>query len=56
MAMAAYIIGMQEIDADSFALVGSIANTPGVRGIAIASEAGRGYISAGKSDAVCRLT
>ncbi len=40
------------LDADSFALVGTIPNTPGVHGIAIASEAGRGYISAGKSDAV----
>jgi YVTN family beta-propeller protein len=40
------------LDADSFALVGMIPNTLGVHGIAIASEAGRGYISAGKSDAV----
>lgn len=40
------------LDADSFGLVGTIPNTPGVHGIAIASEAGRGYISAGKSDAV----
>jgi hypothetical protein len=39
------------LDADSFALVGTIANTPGVHGIAIAPEAGRGYISAGKADA-----
>lgn len=38
------------LDADSFALVGTIPNTPGVHGIAIAPEAGRGYISAGKSD------
>ena len=40
------------LDADSFALVGIIPNTPGVHGIAIASEFGRGYISAGKADAV----
>jgi YVTN family beta-propeller protein len=40
------------LDADSFTQVGTIPNTPGVHGIAIASEAGRGYISAGKSDAV----
>jgi DNA-binding beta-propeller fold protein YncE len=40
------------LDADSFALVGTIPNTPGVHGIAIAPEAGRGYISAGKADAV----
>jgi outer membrane protein assembly factor BamB len=39
------------LDADSFAPVGSIPNTPGVHGIAIAPEAGRGYISAGKADA-----
>src|ERR1700741_4961201 len=39
------------LDADSLALVGTIPNTPGVHGIAIATEAGRGYISAGKADA-----
>jgi YVTN family beta-propeller protein len=38
------------LDADSFALIGTIPNTPGVHGIAIAPEAGRGYISAGKAD------
>ncbi len=40
------------LDADSFALVGTIPNTPGVHGTAIAPEAGRGYISAGKADSV----
>jgi len=40
------------LDADSFSLVGTIPNTPGVHGIAIAPEAGRGYISAGKADSV----
>lgn len=40
------------LDADTFAQVGTIPNTPGVHGVAIASEAGRGYISAGKADAV----
>src|SRR4029077_726189 len=44
-------IQVDVLDADSFALVGTIPNTPGVHGIAIASEAGRGYISAGKADA-----
>ena len=39
------------LDADSFAVIGTIPNTPGVHGIAIAPEAGRGYISAGKADA-----
>jgi len=38
------------LDADSFAQVGTIPNTPGVHGVAIAPEAGRGYISAGKAD------
>jgi len=38
------------LDADSFALIGTIPNTPGVHGVAIAPEAGRGYISAGKAD------
>jgi YVTN family beta-propeller protein len=40
------------LDADSFAIIGTIPNTPGVHGIAIAPEFGRGYISAGKADAV----
>jgi DNA-binding beta-propeller fold protein YncE len=40
------------LDADSLALVGTIPNTPGVHGIAVAPEAGRGYISVGKADSV----
>ena len=40
------------VDADSLTLVGTIPNTPGVHGIAVAPEFGRGYISAGKADAV----
>jgi len=40
------------VDADSLAVVGNIPNTPGVHGIAVAPEFGRGYISAGKADAV----
>lgn len=40
------------LDADSLAVVGTIPNTPGVHCIAIAPEAGRGYISAGKADSV----
>ncbi|MGB7849222.1 MAG: hypothetical protein WBL63_26655 [Candidatus Acidiferrum sp.] len=40
------------LDADSFDLLGTIPNTPGVHGVAIASDAGRGYISAGRADAV----
>jgi YVTN family beta-propeller protein len=38
------------LDADTFAQLGTIPNTPGVHGVAVASEAGRGYISAGKVD------
>jgi YVTN family beta-propeller protein len=38
------------VDADSLGLVGTIPNTPGVHGIALAPEFGRGYISAGKAD------
>src|SRR6201997_5426552 len=40
------------MDADSLAIVGTIQNTPGAHGVAIATEFGRGYITAGKSDAV----
>lgn len=39
------------LDADAYTVVGTIPETPGVHGIAVASEFGRGYISAGKSDA-----
>jgi YVTN family beta-propeller protein len=42
---------VEVLDADTLALVGTIANTPGVHGIAVAPDAGRGYVSAGKSDA-----
>lgn len=40
------------MDADSLAIVGTIPNTPGAHGVAIATEFGRGYITAGKSDSV----
>jgi len=40
------------LDADSFAHVGTIPNTPGVHGVAIDPVSGRGYISAGKADSV----
>src|SRR5215470_8218588 len=40
------------LDADSLALVGTIPNTPGAHGVAIAAEFGRGYATAGKADAV----
>jgi YVTN family beta-propeller protein len=40
------------LDADAYTVVGTIPNTPGVHGIALATEFGRGYATAGKSDAV----
>ena len=40
------------LDADALTVVGTIPGTPGVHGIAIATEFGRGYISAGRADAV----
>lgn len=43
---------VEVLDADSLAVVGSIPNTPGVHGIAIAPEFGRGFISAGLANAV----
>jgi len=43
---------VEVLNADTFELVGTIPNTPGVHGIAVASEFGRGFITAGKSDSV----
>jgi YVTN family beta-propeller protein len=43
---------VEVLDADTSELVGTIPNTPGVHGVAIAAEFGRGFISAGKSDSV----
>src|ERR1700722_2767405 len=43
---------VEVVDVDSGAIVGKIANTPGVHGIAIAPELGRGFISNGKSSTV----
>jgi YVTN family beta-propeller protein len=43
---------VEVLDADSLAVVGTIPSTPGVHRVAIAAEFGRGYITAGKSDAV----
>jgi YVTN family beta-propeller protein len=43
---------VEVLNADTFELAGTIPNTPGVHGIAIASEFGRGFITAGKSDSV----
>lgn len=46
--------GMQVevLDIDSLALVGSIPKTPGVHGVAIDPESGRGFVSEGQSNAV----
>jgi len=43
---------VEVLNADTFAYVGTIPNTPGVHGIAVAPEFGRGFITAGKSDSV----
>jgi YVTN family beta-propeller protein len=43
---------VEVLDLDSGTIVGKIANTPGVHGIAIAPELGRGFVSNGKSSTV----
>ena len=43
---------VEVLDVDSGAIVGKIANTPGVHGIAIAPEVGRGFVSNGKASTV----
>jgi YVTN family beta-propeller protein len=43
---------VEVVDVDSLAVVGSIPNTPGVHGIAIAPEADRGFVSNGKANTV----
>jgi YVTN family beta-propeller protein len=43
---------VEVLDADTFELVATIPNTPGVHGITVAREFGRGFITAGKSDSV----
>jgi YVTN family beta-propeller protein len=48
----AHATQVEVLDADTSDLVGTIPNTPGVHGVAIASEFDRGFISAGKSDSV----
>jgi YVTN family beta-propeller protein len=40
------------VDADTGAVVGDIPDTPGVHGIAVVEEAGKGYVSSGRSSAV----
>lgn len=43
---------VEVLDVDSGSIVGSIPKTPGVHGIAIASELGRGFVSNGKTSTV----
>lgn len=43
---------VEVLDVDTGALVGKIENTPGVHGIAIAPELGRGFVSNGQSSTV----
>jgi YVTN family beta-propeller protein len=43
---------VEVLDVDSGAIVGSIPNTPGVHGIAIAPELGRGFVSNGQASTV----
>ena len=43
---------VEVLDVDSGAIVGSVPNTPGVHGIAIAPESGRGFASNGGADTV----
>ncbi|HEY4212257.1 MAG TPA: hypothetical protein VGM84_12300 [Steroidobacteraceae bacterium] len=43
---------VQVLDGAKLSVVGDIADTPGVHGIAIASDIGHGFVSAGRSDSV----
>ena len=43
---------VEVLDVDSGTVVGNISNTPGVHGIAIAPELGRGFVSDGQSSTV----
>jgi DNA-binding beta-propeller fold protein YncE len=40
------------VDTDTLKVVGEIADTPGVHGIALAPDLGRGYISAGRANSI----
>lgn len=43
---------VEVLDIDSLGIVGSIPNTPGVHGIAVAPESGRGFVSNGQASTV----
>jgi len=40
------------VDTDSLTLAGTVADTPGVHGIALAPDLGRGYVSAGRANSI----
>src|SRR5712692_3657329 len=48
----AHATQIEVLDADTNEPVATILDTPGVHGVAVASEFGRGFITAGKADAV----
>ena len=43
---------VQVVDTDHLTLLGAIADTPGVHGVALATDVGHGYISAGRSGTI----
>src|SRR5215469_14393135 len=43
---------VEVIDLDSLSLVGNFPKTPGVHGVAVAPESGKGFVSDGQSNAV----
>ena len=45
-------VRVQVVDAKSASLIGEIADTPGVHGVALAPDLGRGYISAGRANRI----
>ncbi len=47
-----HVTGLDVLDADSGKLAGHIADTPGVHGIALASELGKGFVGNGKINTV----
>jgi YVTN family beta-propeller protein len=47
-----HVSGLEVLDADTGKLIGRIADTPGVHGIALASEFGKGFVGNGKAGTV----
>ena len=43
---------VQVVETSGFTVAGEIADTPGVHGIALAPDLGRGYVSAGRADLI----